>query len=246
MRLHASLLVISALSLTAAAEQIGAQATSSSLEITVQSADDNRPLAGAQVFVEGLGMRAVTDKSGFARVADLPTGELAVQVRYLGHTSLNEALLFQPGEATRVVVKLTPTPLALEEVEVDGSTSLLLFRGFYDRQRSGQGTFFTREDIARISPPRMSDVLRRVGIAAGSNSQGRFPTGDIRGPSTISTRCSIQYYVDGAQTVDYNIDYVHPADVEGLEIYKGASTVPPEFNKGSAMCGVILIWTRVD
>jgi hypothetical protein len=35
--------------------------------------------------------------------------------------------------------------------------------------------------------------------------------------------------------------------VEGIEVYSGASTIPPQFNtrEGTTICGVVLIWTRV-
>ena len=43
------------------------------------------------------------------------------------------------------------------------------------------------------------------------------------------------------------LDIVDPSTVEGIEIYPGASTVPPQFNtrEGNTICGVIVIWTRV-
>lgn len=57
-------------------------------------------------------------------------------------------------------------------------------------------------------------------------------------------RCPIQYYVDGTFVALFNIDEILPGDVEGMEIYRGAATIPAEYNKGTAICGLILIWTR--
>ena len=49
----------------------------------------------------------------------------------------------------------------------------------------------------------------------------------------------------GARPMDYRIDdMVLPSSVEGIEIYRGLSTVPPEFLNPDAECGVIAIWTR--
>ena len=50
--------------------------------------------------------------------------------------------------------------------------------------------------------------------------------------------------MDGTLTGNMLMDEVRPEDVEGLEIYRGAASLPPEFNKGSAMCGAVVIWTR--
>jgi hypothetical protein len=59
--------------------------------------------------------------------------------------------------------------------------------------------------------------------------------------------CPPQYWVDGVKAFGLNIDDIIPQDVEGIEIYEGASTVPPQFNtkEGTTICGVVLIWTRI-
>jgi len=59
--------------------------------------------------------------------------------------------------------------------------------------------------------------------------------------------CPPQYWVDGVKAFALNIDDIIPQDVEGIEIYEGASTVPPQFNtkEGTTICGVVLIWTRI-
>lgn len=37
-----------------------------------------------------------------------------------------------------------------------------------------------------------------------------------------------------------------PAGIEGIEIYTGTSQTPPQYNRTSGGCGVILIWTRIS
>src|SRR5690606_18296194 len=123
--------------------------------------------------------------------------------------------------------------------------SILFTNGFFERRGSGFGTFMTRQEIVAMRPRFMSDVLRRVaGINLVNSPYGGSSRASMRGAKTLAS-CPIQYYVDGAMTGMFNIDEVRPEDVEGLEIYRGAATIPPSFNKGSAMCGVIVIWTRV-
>lgn len=222
--------------------ELVAQSPRSSIEITVQSAEDLRPLAGARVIVEGIGIHGITDEDGYLRIPNLPPGTRRVEVRYLGFQTTAEYLSFEPGRPTRVQYRLPVDPIKLTGVNVEIQADILESRGFYDRQRGGQGTFLTRNDINRSRPRFMSDVLRRLaGIQVGSSSIR--PGATIRGPGRS---CPIQYFLDGALTAHFNIDEVLPNDVEGLEIYRGASTVPPAFKKGTAICGVILIWTRVD
>jgi hypothetical protein len=44
-----------------------------------------------------------------------------------------------------------------------------------------------------------------------------------------------------APTID---DVVTPNVTEGIEVYRGVATVPPEILSPDAMCGVVAIWTR--
>lgn len=236
--------VFAALALLGAASDLRAQDTSASLEIRVLTAAEERPLAGAQVLVEGVSVRGITDRSGFVRIEHLPAGPRTVSVRYLGYASMQEVISLVPGRPTRLQVRMGVEPIALAPVRVRANRSILLARGFYDRQRSGQGTFLTRQEIQQQNPRYMSDVLRRTsGIVVGGSTFGSRPSAYIRGGAG---RCPIQYFVDGTLTSNFNIDEVQPGDVEGLEIYRGAATIPPAYNKGTATCGVILIWTRID
>jgi len=59
-------------------------------------------------------------------------------------------------------------------------------------------------------------------------------------------RCPILYYIDGVPARGYNIDDMPARDVEALEIYRGPSQVPVEFDRRNAMCGLIVIWTRIE
>jgi hypothetical protein len=65
--------------------------------------------------------------------------------------------------------------------------------------------------------------------------------------------CATQIFVDGflvnrggpGGVNDIRLDdVVSPGSVEGIEIYRGLSTVPAEFLNADAACGVIAVWTR--
>jgi hypothetical protein len=38
----------------------------------------------------------------------------------------------------------------------------------------------------------------------------------------------------------------NPLDLEGMEVYRSAAEIPPEYNATGSACGVILLWTRVQ
>ena len=39
-------------------------------------------------------------------------------------------------------------------------------------------------------------------------------------------------------------EHLHPDDILAIEVYDGASRIPPEYPAGSAACGVVVIWTK--
>jgi hypothetical protein len=115
-------------------------------------------------------------------------------------------------------------------------------RDFGRRWRHGSGQFLIREDIEKSHTFHTSDLFRRVpGV--------RVVSGGAR-TDILSARygrpCRLDIYVDGILMVgDLDIDvYTNPEWIEGIEIYTGASNIPPEFNRTTRNCGAIVIWTR--
>lgn len=217
---------------------------SATLEITVTSGEDGRALPGARVVVRDLGIGGITDQHGYLRLTGLPSGTWLVEAHYLGYATTAEYLSLDAGRMRRVQYQMPVRPIELTEVRVRARSNVLAIRGFYERQRGGIGTFVTRDEIQRQRPRYLSDVLRRMpgvqierGVLGGATTTMRGGNG---------RNCPVQFFVDGTLTYRYNVDAVMPNDVEGLEIYRGSASVPPAFNKGTAGCGVILIWTRVD
>lgn len=72
----------------------------------------------------------------------------------------------------------------------------------------------------------------------------RSPVGTGGGP------CPVQIFLDGRLITRGAVmevpvdDLVTPEAVEGIEVYRGLSTVPPEFLTPNSRCGVVAIWTR--
>jgi hypothetical protein len=219
---------------------------SAALYVTVRSAATQQPLAGAQVLLHGVGIGGTADRSGAVRMDALPVGSQTVEVRYLGYAPEQVVVPLRADHSTSVAFELSMQPIQLAEVRVRTMPSVLKSRGFIERRGSGFGTFITRQQIVDMRPRYMSDVLRRVaGVNLTSSNFGGQTRASIRGNKVLGA-CPIQYYLDGALTSLYNIDEIQPDDVEGIEIYRGAATIPPSYNNGTALCGVIVIWTRMQ
>lgn len=221
------------------------QEARASLLVRVHAADTGSPLAGAVVSLVGLGIQGTTDSGGRILVRGVLPGSHSVHARYLGYAATSARVALAPGAPAELRLDLPVQPIPLAELRVVTLRPLLETTGFRDRARAGFGTFITREEITRMRPRLLSDVLRRV---SGMSLSGARPGGDarasVRGSKVMLGGCPIQYYIDGTMTAAFNVDDVPPADVEGMEIYRGAATIPPAYNKGTALCGVVVIWTR--
>ncbi len=156
-------------------------------------------------------------------------------------------------------IRLDPEAILLAPLEVIAWSELpenALHEGYQRRLETGLGTYITREDVERRNPGLVTDLLRDVpGLVVTSSGSGLRPVVEMA--RSAGKKCGTQIFVDGfllnrrsatipgAPPADFRIDdAVSPASVEGIEIYRGLSTVPPEFLNPDAECGVIAIWTR--
>ena len=64
--------------------------------------------------------------------------------------------------------------------------------------------------------------------------------------------CFMDVYVDGALVFDsrnpqfglFDVNTVPPDNIAGIEVYTSTAQIPAKYNRTSAGCGVLLIWTR--
>ncbi|HEX2092976.1 MAG TPA: TonB-dependent receptor [Longimicrobiaceae bacterium] len=228
-----------------------AQEQTGALVVTVTSLESGRPVMGARVALLGTALSATTDATGKLRLAGLPVGLQTVEVRRLGYATRLALVTVHGGEVTSLSMPLEvqAIPVAAIRVEArrrDLGSEYLERAGFDRRRRNGFGAFITRADLEKQRPSFLSDAVRRVAgvrfIPLHPVSRGAYATMARAGGGR---NCPIQYFVDGVLIgPGFNIDEIQARDVEGLEIYRGASEIPPEFNRRNAACGVIAVWTR--
>jgi hypothetical protein len=181
-------------------------------------------------------------------VLSAPAGvDYTVTVEHIGYTPFTHGPVQLDGEGVaEMVLRLTieVIPLNPLNVEVEARVRKLERVGFYDRKRLGLGSFIEYDQIG-VQARTAADVLRRV---AGLRlvAQGYFTDVQTRGAGT----CRPGIYIDGAfvsgprrSVTSFNLEDLPATDIEAIEVYPGAASVPPQYNGGNSMCGLILFWT---
>lgn len=216
------------------------------LTATVRDTLQDRPVIGAQVMVNE-SVVGETDTAGVFSATEIPIdwGINVVLVRRVGYLPLFRTFWVGEVNARRSftgVMQQQAVDLPAVVVEADRIIfSYGRLREFWRRRERGMGRFFTRDDIERRHPIDVSDMLRMIpGFSVyrvGSTTRIRSSRG--------ARRCGPGIWIDGHRLFDSDLDtFVHPQDVEAIEVYSGFAQTPAQFGGGFNSCGAIVIWTR--
>lgn len=178
-----------------------------------------------------------------------------------------------PSESVHTEIRLLVDAVLLTPLTVVARRSIRAAPGVesfrFRLERGIGGHFLTRADIEEKKPFYLSDLLATVpGVRLGPSLGGGGRMVYITRASPREGGCPPQIFLDGrlmnARTLQqlpgqalgvtgYRTDagariddYVTVGSVEGVEVYLGLSSVPPEFYTPDARCGVIAIWTRIN
>lgn len=178
----------------------------------------------------------------------------AARIGYRENTT--PLLYFDNHRLLQVEVRLDPEAILLAPLEIVAWSEIIdnaMLEGYWRRVDTGLGFYITREEVEARNPGFVSDLLRDVpGLQLSGGTVGARPS--VRMVRASNRNCATQIFIDGflanprgvtGDPLDFRIDdVVSPASVEGIEVYRGLSTVPPEFLNPDAACGVIAVWTR--
>jgi hypothetical protein len=210
----------------------------------VRDSSGNR-IAGVQVVIAGSGLGSRTDDTGAYRIAGLMPGAATVIARRIGFETVSRDVGLVGGQVRFMNLTMTAVASVLDTVAVSERREVYDSRlaGFEARSKKQVGHFITRERIDRANSARLSDVLREVpGLRLGA-IWDRGGGIRIRGAT-----CAPLVFFDGvpASAGPFDVDMIDLKGVEGIEIYSGSSTIPPEFTgpRDLDRCGVIAIWSR--
>lgn len=184
------------------------------------------------------GIRLRANRIGYAPV-DTPFLDFGSHHYFLIEIHMDvEAVLLAPLEVVARGTRLDRSPL---------------FDGFDHRRQLGFGSFFTRAEIEGLRPLRVTDLLQRIpGVSLSGSGAGyrRIVTMNRTPVGRGGGACPVQIFMDGmlitrAMAGEVSVDeLVTPEGLEGMEVYRGLSTVPAEFLNSNSHCGVVALWTR--
>ncbi len=90
----------------------------------VQDAKTLEPLPFANVFINNTTMGTTTDTRGEFILKNLSAGSCELIISYVGYESFKSAVTLRPGESVTAEIKLTPSELELNKVEVTATRDL--------------------------------------------------------------------------------------------------------------------------
>lgn len=106
-----------------------------------------------------------------------------------------------------------------------------------------------RVDLERDRPPLLSDAMRSMSgieiVAANGGAIAVSRRSGARGGGATGV-CRLRVLVNNVlRPADTSLDVVAPSDIYAVELYVGATRIPPQFGgfRGELDCGLVAVWT---
>jgi hypothetical protein len=211
-----------------------------------------KAVAEAQVSIMSLALMTRTDSAGRFVLRDLPRGDIELSIRHLGFGIQRVTATITRVAYDTITVILAQQLVELSAVDITARRHPFMV-DFEQRRARGVGTFVTRDQIDARNTSSPSDLFRtmpQVRLVRVSSGFGvRFPSSatmtGLSGRRGAPQVCSPMLWVDGQKAPAMEIDELRSSDIEAIEVYRGASTLPAQFaTAGGAQCGAVVVWTR--
>ena len=210
------------------------------------------PLQAAFVSILGTSIRVGTGPNGRFRIVKVPSGQYLVIVKRVGYAPTSAVVDVPASDTLRLSYTLEKAAAnILEPVVVTAQARSVRMKEFAERKRLGFGEFMDADEIERRSSVFATELFRKFPSIAVSPSRTSamteyFALSAREGGNPAVGACPMQVYLDRVPLpTPFNLDLLPPPrDLAGIEVYSGASTVPPQFAGFNRGCGVILVWTR--
>jgi TonB-linked SusC/RagA family outer membrane protein len=251
-----ALLLFSALPLAAQARTVRGVVTDSA---------SRTPIVGANIQVRGTSIGTTTGTDGRFTLANVPPGDAVVIVRRFGYRFRNVTI---PAGTTDIQVSLASDPLQLDEVVVTGAATAVERRNLPNAVATVSADEITKVSSQSVEHALQGKIAGAM-ISTNSGAPGGGVQVRMRGVNSINAASEPLYVVDGvmmsniaipsnqnavtnaaggsnpALTQDAQVNRIadiNPADIETVEVLKGASASAIYGSRASN--GVVLITTK--
>ena len=224
---------------------------------TVTEAGSERPMVGAQVYLEGTTIGALTNARGVYTIDNAPAGEVTLRVSLIGYSAQGREVTVMAGETITEDFEVRQTTLQLDQLVVTGAGAAM------ERRRLGN-TIATIDagELETAPVQNLSEMLSArepgvVGLPSGGYA-GEGARFRIRGSASLSQSNEPVIYVDGVRVdnaggfgpgvgaggggTPSRLDDLNPDAIERIEILKGAAAATLYGTQASN--GVIQIFTK--
>ncbi|HET6765494.1 MAG TPA: carboxypeptidase regulatory-like domain-containing protein [Longimicrobiaceae bacterium] len=233
-----------------AAAPLAAQQAGGVLDVSVVEDSTGHPLAGVRVQLAAQNLAVVTGSDGSAVLRGVQPGPQLLQVNRMGYAPVSAPLQVSAGDSLPLEIALQPA-----SVQLAGVTARVQVRralqsaGFYTRQKRGLGVFITPEEMQynEMRPLHLT-VGTLPGVQIVALSEGgvnHYYVASSRSiASTLGGICLMRTYLNGVPLSDPEIDDIAPQNISAMEVFRGPSEIPAEYNGTGSACGVVLLWTK--
>ena len=206
---------------------------------------DGAPSSGTRVELVGTDIVTLTDAKGDFTMRNLPSGSRVLLARHLGYAAQIAQVDLSSHEQAHVTIKLPKYVAVMDPVLVTARRTAALDKvGFGQRRKSANGYFVGPEQIERMHPFYVTDVLRMVpGIQVVHTRTGEA----VRSSHDVGRPSCVQYYVDDMpftelEPGDAN-NFINGGEIVAVEVYQ-PGMAPAQYTRALNACVTILLWTK--
>jgi TonB-linked SusC/RagA family outer membrane protein len=207
---------------------------------TVVDSGNNQPIAGAQVYLPGLQLGALSNAQGRFLIVNVPVGRREIRAELIGRQTESQTVDVQAGQATQVSFLLESRAVSLEGVVVTGvaaATPRTQLAFTVEQVRVDEALVASSLNVGSMIQGKMAGAK----IIQGNAQPGEAPSIQLRGPKSIMGTQDPLIIVDGVISRGSLAD-IDPNDIESIEVVKGAAAA--SLYGSRAQAGVLEITTK--
>ena len=228
------LFTVLVLPVAASAQQVG------TVTGTVVDSGNGQPIAGAQVYLPGLQLGALSNAQGRFLIVNVPVGRREIRAELIGRTTATQTVDVQAGQAAQVNFVMESRAISLEGVVVTGvaaATPRTQLAFTVEQVKVDQNLVASSLNVGSMIQGKMAGAK----IIQANAQPGEAPSIQLRGPKSIMGSQDPLIIVDGVISRGSLAD-IDPNDIESIEVVKGAAAA--SLYGSRAQAGVLEITTK--